>query len=394
MPNAPERMVCSFCHQPLHVVEDESESIRPGDVPTKKSTGELEPILPEWLRDARENARRAENEKTAEEAQSMSMEPGQNDKLPDLLAGLESVSRDDQDYDVPNWLSSATSNKPASDDGSFPRRQELNWGNEAEDELRGMATTPVPTAPESGDAMLPWMQDLVKEPTEGKEEAPGGMESQPSTPQELPSVSPFTAGTFKPPDTGELTDWLDKASSEMQESATPAGSSPDDSLGEWLSTLPPIDAPSETPRSTETFHADIDLPDWMKPMGESGAPVQAAAGEAPLPDWMASFREKVESAEQKAGTEQPAPELPSAPAFSEETLDNEQTRDLFSARCRIGYRTSRRLNRNPNLLTGRTRLLLRNRSRRRTCPPGCRPCARWRQSCRMRMRPFPWRRDQ
>ncbi len=162
-PNAPERMVCIFCHQPLHVVDDEEgESIRPGDVPTKKSTGELEPILPEWLRDARENARRAENEKTAEEAASMGMEPPKGEGLPDLLAGLESVSRDDQDYDVPDWLNKASSApKPGKDEAKFPRRQELNWGDD--DELGGMATPPIASAPESGDAMLPWMRDLEQE---------------------------------------------------------------------------------------------------------------------------------------------------------------------------------------------------------------------------------------
>jgi hypothetical protein len=337
MPNAPERMVCSFCHQPLHVVDDDSDSILPGDVPTKKSTGELEPILPQWLRDARSNARRAEQEKTDEDAQNMGLAPSQKDEVPDLLAGLESVSRDDQDYAIPDWLSGTTpaaSTPPTRSEQkekSFPRRQELHWEEDAEDQLGGMATTPIPAAPESGDAMLPWMRDLEKEPAEGKDEVSSRLEDQPVAPQELLSVSPFASGTFKPPSTGELTDWLDKASSEIQSPSAPADSGSDDSLGEWLLTLPPVNAPSEPVVSSEIFHEDIDLPDWMKPLAEPGAPKQETAGEAPLPDWMVSFRETEGSAKSEPSLAQPVSELPSAPAFSEESLDSEQTKDLFSA---------------------------------------------------------------
>ncbi len=334
MPNAPERMVCSFCHQPLHVVDD-SESIRPGDVPTKKSTGELEPILPDWLRDARANARRAEAENAAEEARSDALNPAQGEEVPDLLAGLEFVSREEQDDEIPGWMSGEVpASKPparSEEEKSFPRRQELHWEEEAGDEMGGMATTPIPSAPESGDAMLPWMRGTESEPAEQKEEDTAWIEDQASTPQELPSVSPFANGTFKPPGTGELTDWLDKASSEIEAPSASTDAASDDSLGEWLLTLPPIGAPSASVESSETFQEDVDLPDWMKPLAEPGVPGQAATGEIPLPDWVSSSREQEGSAGSQARSAAPASEMPGAPAFNDDALNNEQTSDLFSA---------------------------------------------------------------
>jgi len=54
--------VCQFCQSPL-----KSESmLHIGDKPTKKTTGELEPILPEWLRDVRQQGRDSAEEDAAQ----------------------------------------------------------------------------------------------------------------------------------------------------------------------------------------------------------------------------------------------------------------------------------------------------------------------------------------
>lgn len=380
MPNAPSQNVCSFCRQPLREMGD-SESIHPGDAPTKKTTAELEPVLPAWLRDARANARRAEAEKTAEDAQAEAEHPApKKEEAPDLLAGLASAAREDQDDEIPEWMRgaapvSATPVKPEKNtEKTFPRRQELRWGDT--DELGGMATTPIPSAPESGDALLPWMRGTETEPAEEKDEVSNWLNRRADTPQEASPVSPFASGTVKPPVTGELTDWLDKARSEIE--ATPATPEIEsgDSLGEWLSNQLRGDAAPEQAATSESFNADIDLPDWMKPPGESvpprkeearasslpdwmspeteksAAPTQDAgqtdlptwmqtppappaqkAEATPAPDWMAAFREQDLSAEVKAPFAAPGPEVPSAPAFvpSQESLENEQAGELFSA---------------------------------------------------------------
>ncbi|MFZ5858435.1 MAG: hypothetical protein ACOYZ6_16540 [Chloroflexota bacterium] len=397
MPNDPEQNVCSFCRQPLHGLE-ENNSIRPGDAPTKKTTAELEPVLPAWLREARETARRVEAEKNAADAQAEAEKPAPKPEVPDLLAGLASAARDDQDDEIPEWMRGAapvstTPIQPEKKEQTFPRRQELRW-EENEDPLGGMATTPVPSAPESGDALLPWLSDAGKEPAEEKDEVSDWLAGQEVPEEKAATISPFQTGTFKPPATGELTDWLEKARSDVETPAPAANpeSQPDDSLGDWLSNLPRENSFTEPAGTEETFQENIDLPDWMKadeppsaskqeaeqtlPDWMSAAPATLAAapqaaGEPSLPDWLkpaektsaepapemddfslpdwmkseaaAAPSEKSDAApapdwmeEPSAGetteAEQPAPEVPHAPAFvsAVEALDNDQTEGLFS----------------------------------------------------------------
>src|SRR5215212_1478276 len=104
--------VCQFCQTPL-----KPESVlRIGDSPTKKNTGELEPILPDWLKDVRQQARASAEEEAAEaEAQSKL----QKKEPPDLLAGLASQigSEDEQ---IPDWLASLNPAKPKTESPSTP----------------------------------------------------------------------------------------------------------------------------------------------------------------------------------------------------------------------------------------------------------------------------------
>ncbi len=58
--------VCQFCQAPL------SPGLRIGDKPTKKNTGELEPVLPDWLRDIRQQARDLAEEDAAKRPPSRS----------------------------------------------------------------------------------------------------------------------------------------------------------------------------------------------------------------------------------------------------------------------------------------------------------------------------------
>ena len=75
--------VCQFCQTPLkpEVV------LRIGQNPTKKNTGELESVLPEWLKDVRQQARDSAEE---EAAQAAAQPKVQKNEPPDLLAGLAS----------------------------------------------------------------------------------------------------------------------------------------------------------------------------------------------------------------------------------------------------------------------------------------------------------------
>src|SRR5512134_3708279 len=89
--------VCQFCQAPL-----KPESVlRIGDTPTKKNTGELESVLPGWLKDVRQQARDSAEE---EAAQAAARPKEQKNEPTDLLAGLASQARGSEEEEVPDWL--------------------------------------------------------------------------------------------------------------------------------------------------------------------------------------------------------------------------------------------------------------------------------------------------
>src|SRR5215211_8331934 len=92
--------VCQFCQTPL-----KPESVlRSGEKPTKKNTGELESVLPDWLKDMRQQAKDSAEEEEAAQA-SVRSSPAKNEP-PDLLAGLASQTGNAEEEDVPDWLAS------------------------------------------------------------------------------------------------------------------------------------------------------------------------------------------------------------------------------------------------------------------------------------------------
>lgn len=299
MPNASELSVCSFCLKPLS--GKGAETYRPGDAPTKKTTAELEPVLPEWLREAREKARQADAEKAAQETQAAAEQPAsKKEEPPDFLAGLASLGREDQDDEIPDWMRSAppVSVPSIEKDKTFPRRQEIRWeGDGTTDEMGGMATIPAPAAPESGDALLPWMQASDGSATENEEVADWLAKS--ASPQEERPISPFATGSFKPPATGELTNWLDQAAAE---SASQPPAREEASLDDWLANLPRGESFTSSEESNRLFDGEVKLPDWMQreeptaqPREESPAPslwmdssdkTAEEKSDAPTFDWM------------------------------------------------------------------------------------------------------------
>ena len=114
--------VCQFCLTPL-----KPESIlHIGEQPTKKNTGELEPILPDWLKDVRQQAR----DSAEEDASKSASLPGfRKEEPPDLLAGLASQAGSGDEEEVPDWLASISSSaepKPK-DASSSPPAQETDF---------------------------------------------------------------------------------------------------------------------------------------------------------------------------------------------------------------------------------------------------------------------------
>ena len=103
-PNPDELDVCQYCEARLKPLTDElsrsQPPIHPGEEPTDIDTGQLEPILPQWLREVRQQAR----ESAEENGEQVSAEEvaGQSEESADLLAGLQSQSEESED--IPDWL--------------------------------------------------------------------------------------------------------------------------------------------------------------------------------------------------------------------------------------------------------------------------------------------------
>src|SRR5512146_1728937 len=83
---------CRNCQSRLRpltgALKGESAPIQPGEPPTKKVTSELEPLLPQWLRDARQQARDTAAEDASKAEQEQREQPPAS--APDLLDGLAS----------------------------------------------------------------------------------------------------------------------------------------------------------------------------------------------------------------------------------------------------------------------------------------------------------------
>jgi len=168
--------VCQFCQAPL-----KPESVlRMGEKPTKKNTGELESVLPDWLKDVRQQAKDAAEEQEAAQAAADSR---QKDEPLDLLAGLASQAGSGEEEDVPDWLASIkASAKPKP------------------------STVPA-SADESGsDFFAQFKQQESKPQPAGEppqEEAPAGMENvrdQSSLPPEKDELSEWFTQALEPSD--------------------------------------------------------------------------------------------------------------------------------------------------------------------------------------------------
>ncbi|MGE5251188.1 MAG: hypothetical protein ACM3QS_13365 [Bacteroidota bacterium] len=296
--NSSDARACSNCGSALH------EAIQPGDLPTHKTTSELEPILPQWLREAQEKAVKS----TGGELRDPSKSPQAPAERPDLLAGLDARSREDAEDDIPDWLSNITgekAKKKSPPDASIGTRVELGGREQdpgetpeslEEGELPAwLAALSSPHA-ESGGAAEPqdWMdQAASRAPGESTEVPPGNQE--PSRADEAPAVWPaeedLLAGLPGALE-AELPDWLKNA-----EPGQPAMAEPSD-LPDWLQGLesdaaPPGSAGEEMPALEQG-----DLPEWLDRL-DADVPIPPAhpAPEEPpveppperLPMWLESL---------------------------------------------------------------------------------------------------------
>ena len=267
-------------------------AIKPGQAPTKKNTAELEPILPQWLKDARDSARNAEPQDAPRTLQNPEKKrPAASSE--DLLAGLKSQADDNEEDDTPDWLASITGATPtprkASTESTEARRVELgDKGDFAQAESTSDSDTPS------------WLAGLTPNVTQANEKdelTDWFRNADDSKPMEKPKAEPLFDDTFSTAaSTDDTPDWLHQMSA-----------------GE--------DAKQTHPPSFDTPASDSDTPDWLRQMvaADNLNPPAASANvynDAPelsidVPDWLRGMEDKAQSAESptfiEAGTGKPEP---------------------------------------------------------------------------------------
>ena len=286
--NRPDQEFCQNCQTRLGPLpgssRDGDEILKPGQAPTKKNTAELEPILPQWLKDARDSAR---NLNTGDPQAEQPPQKPQPASPVDFLAGLQSQSHDGDEEDIPDWLASLTGDAPkpkkAPPESSEVRWVEMGAKNDfAQDEQPAGE----PDAP-------PWLSGLASTP-------------QPDEKDELTDWFRDASGIQKPPaqepqpeaSSADTPDWLRAmaAESDVQDSFTPSnesnemfgGTSTSGDTPDWLRAMAAESDPQVTNApsndSNDLFgasSASTDTPDWLRSMSADGG---AQASNAPTHD--------------------------------------------------------------------------------------------------------------
>ena len=281
-------------------LKGENAPIHPGQAPTKKVTSELEPILPEWLRQARNQARQS-----AQEEPTLSVGDKQTKPLPevpDLLAGLASQNNNqEEDDEAPDWLASITG-APPKKKKTEPESSQVKWVELGDHDAPSKTVSPnespvvqrttgQPAVPDK-DELTEWFKQASSStPAPGekleftKTAAPAPIQSGKSNPLPPAPTNPKVSNVF--------TDLGPNASDALKDYDGPAPAS-EAEIPDWIKKLD-ADAPAagqqlpprEEPASSSTKSTDV--PDWLKGLGQepNTASQQSVTGsEEALPDWL------------------------------------------------------------------------------------------------------------
>ena len=341
---------CQFCQTPLT-----NDSVQIGKSPTPKQTGELEEILPQWLKDVRQQGRESAEE---EELSSPAPQPrSQKNEAPDLLAGLASQTGNDEEDDIPDWLASInpvtapkTTEIPApapSNDffAQFDKRppvEESQTDETPPDELpTWVGRTPSASVPAVEKSE--WFSNAPKETEEPFVIPPAsqsddwmanlGAPASQSVPEEKEdlgwlhdleaSAKQAEAPSMPSPQGGDL-GWLNNLGGDSQ----PVGSqpAPSEDMG-WLNTLGGISEPAQ-PASAAPVPASDDLT-WLKDLGHSEPAQPAPASSGDDLGWLKEFKQPSEPVseptapkedlswlDQLGGTSEPASSTPASDDLS------------------------------------------------------------------------------
>ncbi len=293
--NTSDQQFCQYCQSRLQPLtgnlKGADDPLTPGQIPTKKSTADLEPILPQWLRDARDPSHQTPNEVAIPAAQQ-NPEPRPASFQSDLLAGLHSQTQDEDEEEVPDWLINITgeSSKPKK---SQPESSEVRWVElgstkdfpqsepepEAPSSLVGSDSTP--SRSNANDPLTDWFQSVNA--SQNPSQTP--TETAPQPPDWLHSMvadngAMFTDSTSSEDESfgaSDTPDWLKSMEAENAVSNSASSDTPD-----WLKSMEAESAVSNS--------ASSDAPDWLKSMEAENAVSNSASSDTP--DWLKSMEEQ------------------------------------------------------------------------------------------------------
>ena len=331
---------CQNCQSRLlpltGALKGEDATLHPGELPTKKVTAELEPILPEWLREARKQARQSAQDESAIPGD---MQTKPLPQVPDLLAGLADQKGSEEDDETPDWLRTITG-APANKKKSEPESSQVKWvelghNNEPTRDASGAESPVLPwatgaeSAPEK-DELTEWFKKASgaapvsgEEPAAREEAAASFAPRQPEPEAEVRDTntnqSAFGTDFGEPALTpeAEVPDWIKKLDANQPESVqdTAQPATPGDvEIPDWIKSLDataPVvaDQPETGKEPSAPFPEATDVPDWLKSLDQEFAAKQPGVGSGSgevLPNWLNTAGPSAQ--------EPPASQTPEVPA--------------------------------------------------------------------------------
>ncbi|MBI1856059.1 MAG: hypothetical protein HYR93_09400, partial [Chloroflexi bacterium] len=283
--NTADLEFCQNCQSRLQPftgpLQGENAPLQPGQNPTKKVTSELEPILPQWLREARQQSRQTDGEEPRLAAQDTPTVPISS--APDLLAGL--ASQNDDDEDAPDWLLNITGNAPARKKKNEPEDSNVKWvevgspddfSETPSEEIKTSPTTPTWMTPQESapekDELAAWLSQVEQSPASFADEKESPVPSVSSA----PDVSSVIAD--KP-------DWLENLQAGISTiDNAPVGQPPvsGDETKDWLHSLDSGMTSLESPAQPAPVSSD-ETPDWLKNLGANSISFEQKPPEQPAP---------------------------------------------------------------------------------------------------------------
>ena len=299
--------VCQFCQSPL-----KSESmLHIGQRPTKKDTGELEGVLPDWLKNARQQARDSAEEDAAYAA---SQPKPKKDEPVDLLAGLFQ-SESSEEEDVPDWLTSINQNiggkpaaptapaQPEAESEFFAQFNKSDIGSKSEPPRESLSTPqsePMQPSQDFGqrDELSDWFAQASERPEDPF--APDREPSQASTDWGIGDPLSSRAEESSVPKEAEDLSWLhnlesaSKKTDELkapkstpnweQDFGTPSQSSDQDDLS-WLNNLGALPGTEQSPAQPAQPSQPQDDLSWLDSLGGTSSPATSESPQEDL-DWL------------------------------------------------------------------------------------------------------------